>query len=144
MFFHALGDFRYSCKRIGDAIFRADQDGIVDVDDAAQGTIAAADSIDKKYLEPKVYSAIQSPRYLTILEKMAAIAVMKPTFQRRDVDQRLSSDKKKVLDNCLRKMKDLGALSRDADGYSFVNDLYPLYVLMERDKNRPPHRQKND
>lgn len=72
------------------------------------------------------------------------IAVAKATFKKRDVDQHLSPDEKKVLGNCLRKMKDLDVLSLGADGYGFVNDLYPLYIMMERAKVGPPHRHKMD
>ena len=55
---------------IGDAIFWADTDGIVKVDDVWRGVVVAAGNIGKKYLDPLVYRAIRSEKYRSILRKL--------------------------------------------------------------------------
>ena len=54
---------------IGDSTFWIDTDGKIDADDAFKGVLSAAEKIGQKYLDPKVYKAIRSERYRSILRK---------------------------------------------------------------------------
>ncbi len=60
---------------IGDAVFWKDEDGIISENDAMSGIFDAADRIGKKYLDPKVYRAIRSERYRSILRKLGESAL---------------------------------------------------------------------
>jgi hypothetical protein len=118
---------------IGDAVFWADKDGVVDEDDFYTGLINAADNIGKKYLDPKVYRAIRSPNYRSILRKLGSS--MNRRFLKHDVEDRLSDTEKKVFHNFLRKMKELGVIESDFENgkgaYKYVNEVYPVYIYLE-------------
>ncbi len=55
-------------------------------------------------------------------------------FRRSELVDRLTDDEKRVMDNFLRRMKQLGALVADPGirgGYRFPNLLHALYFWME-------------
>jgi hypothetical protein len=60
---------------------------------------------------------------------------MQRQFRRKDLITKLTSDEKKVMDNFLRRMKDLGAIVSDEQCergcYRFLNQLHALYFWME-------------
>jgi len=119
---------------IGDAIWRAAQKADIGHDDVWTGIVNAAEVVGRKLLEPQVFQALRSNRYRSILRKMAD-RPMELQFRRQDLSARLTADEKKVMDNFLRRMKDLGALVSDEQtgrgGYRFVNQLHALYFWME-------------
>ncbi|HPC94699.1 MAG TPA: ATP-binding protein [Sedimentisphaerales bacterium] len=119
---------------IGDAIWRAAQKADIGQDDVWTGIVNAAEVVGRKLLEPQVFQALRSNRYRSILRKMAD-RPMELQFRRQDLIARLTADEKKVMDNFLRRMKDLGALVSDEQtgrgGYRFVNQLHALYFWME-------------
>jgi hypothetical protein len=124
---------------IGDAVFTADRDGRIDRQDALDGIMTAADIIGRKHLEPQVFQAIRSTRYRAILRKLAR-EPLEVSFQRRQALQRLSRDEIRVFDNFLRRMHQLGVLTRDpergAGAYRFANLLHYLYFWLEAERTR--------
>ena len=88
----------------------------------------------KKYLDPKVYRAVRSPRYRSILRKLAR-RPLSCNFTKKDIEARLNEDEKKVFHNFLRRMKELGVIETDIErgrgAYKFVNEIYPIYIWME-------------
>lgn len=124
---------------IGDATFWIDADGLIDEKDALQGVITAAGKVGEKYLDPKVYRAIRSPRYRSILRKLGKIPLSR-NFKKRDVEASLNESEKKVFHNFLRRIRELGVIEADieqgAGAYRFVNEIYPIYIWMESEKSR--------
>lgn len=124
-------------QEIGDAVFKADQDGRIDGRDALQGIITAADIVGRKHLEPQVFQAIRSAKYRAILRALAR-RPFEYQFQRADALARLSGDEKRVLDNFLRRMTQLGVIVRDQDkglgAYRFANMLHYLYFWLEAER----------
>ena len=121
---------------IGDAVFWGDNDGVISGNDAMYGILDAADRIGKKYLDPKVYRAIRSKRYRSIFRKLGE----EPTtfFRKKELVSKLNDKEKKVFNNFLRKMRELGIIVSDMErgrgSYKFVNELYPIYIWMENQR----------
>ncbi len=119
---------------IGDATLWFDDDGKINASDAETGVLEAADRIGKKYLDPKVYRAMRSERYRSILRKLPRIS-LSPWFTRKAVKEQLTAQELKVFDNFLRKMREQGIIEQYPDGgkgaYRFVNEVYPVYIMME-------------
>ena len=120
-------------QEIGDAVFWADDDWKIDQNDVTQGILDAADRIGKKYLEPQVYRTIRSERYRSILRKLGE--KITPSFRKKEIENNLNSEEKKVFNNFLKKMRDLGIIVQNVEegrgSYRFVNRLYPVYIWME-------------
>ncbi len=118
---------------IGDAVFWNVTDDIVTEKIAVQGVLEAADRIGKKYLDPKVYRAIRSERYRSILRKIGED--IKTGFHKNDILKKLKEKEQKVFDNFLKRMIDLGIIIKDIETgrghYKFVNDLYSIYIWLE-------------
>jgi len=121
-------------QEIGDASFWADTDGVIGGDDAAEGVINAARNVGRKYLDPKVYDAIRSRHYRSILRKIGEKRISR-NFSRKEIEEILTGEEKKVFNNFLTKMKRLGVIENDPEGgrgaYRFVNEIYPIYIQME-------------
>ncbi len=128
---------------IGDATFRIDSDGVINKEDAFHGTVEAAEMVGKKYLDPKIYDAFRSKRYRAILRKLGEPPSR--AFKKKDVEERLNEEEKKVLQNFLKKMGDLGVIEPDIEGgkgaYRFVNELYPIYIFMESERSKHRYTQ---
>jgi len=124
---------------IGDATFWADEDGVVDVDDASRGVLNAAEKVGQKYLDPKVYRAIRSESYRSILRKLGDILTGRH-FKKKEVAAKLDDREKRVFDNFLNRMRKLGVIEPDVErgrgAYNFINEIYPLYITMESEKSR--------
>jgi hypothetical protein len=116
---------------IGDAAFWHDEDGTIKKEDALAGIVTAAERIGRKYLDPKVYRAIRSTKYKSILRKSA----FPMSFTKKNIEEKLTESEKRVLDNFLTKMKKLGIIEMDLEGergtYRFVNSIYPIYIMIE-------------
>ncbi len=123
-------------QEIGEAVFWVDDDGVITYSDATSGILEAADRIGKKYLDPKVYRTIRSQRYRSILRKLGERPMN--SFAKREIENKLSEDEKKVFNNFLTKMRKLGIIIPDMERgrgyYRFVNDLYPIYIWLESQK----------
>ena len=96
---------------IGDSIFWIDKDNVVDNKDAFSGIFKAAENIGRKYLEPKVYNAVKSERYKSILRKIGK--TISSQFKRKDIVQKLNKSEESVFDFFLKKMRTLGVIEED-------------------------------
>jgi len=130
---------------IGDATFWIDSDGMIDKNDALTGILRAAEEVGKKYLDPKVYRAIRSQRYKSILRKLGEVKISR-TFKKKDIEVKLNADERKVLHNFLIKLRKLGVIEIDPEEergtYRFVNEIYPIYIWMESDRFRKEGEKK--
>ncbi len=121
-------------QEIGDAVYATDADSKVDIHDATTGILMAASRIGYRYLEPRVYKTVRSPRYRSILRKLGRHGIRR-NFTRREVESWLTEGEKRVFNNFLRRMRELGIIERDPEGgpgaYRFVNEIYPVYIWME-------------
>lgn len=118
---------------IGDAVWRKAEKPDIDKGAIITGIFDAAEVIGRKLLEPQVFSAIRSERYRSILRKMAD-KPLEMHFQRADLAERLTQEERKVMDNFLQRLKQLGALESDPEtrgGYQFKNHLHALYFWIE-------------
>lgn len=117
---------------IGDAVWREARRPEIRSREVSAGIWTAAEVIGRKLLEPRIFGAIRSERYRSILQKMSDEPRMR--IRRSELLGRLTGDEKRVMDNFLRRMKDLGALETDPGvrgGYRFPNLLHMLYFWME-------------
>jgi len=118
---------------IGDAVFWNDNDGVIDKEDALGGLIDAAENIGRKYLEPKFYRTIRSDRYKSILRKIGE--EFSTRFIRKEIESSLNVNEKRVFNNFLRRMRELGIIIPDVEEiqgtYKFVNELYKVYIFLE-------------
>jgi hypothetical protein len=119
---------------IGDAVFWRDTDGKITEVDSSNGVVTASEKVGQKYLEPKVYRAIRSENYKSILRKLGD-PFFSREFMKKEVEEKLNSSERRVFHNFLRRMRDLGVIESDLEGgvgaYKFVNELYPIYIWME-------------
>lgn len=123
---------------IGDAIWRVAQTPEIKANEIWEGISIAAEVIGRKLLEPQIFSAIRSERYRSILRKMAD-KPLEMHFHRSELGERLTGEEKKVMDNFLQRMKQLGALTSDPEtrgGYRFQNHLHALYFWMESQRTK--------
>jgi hypothetical protein len=121
---------------IGDAVWREASSPAITGGDVWVGIINAAEVVGRKLLEPQVFNALRSDCYRSILRKMAdAPTIAALQFRRQDLIAKLAPDEKKVMDNFLRRMRQLGALISDDEtgqgSYRFPNRLHALYFWME-------------
>jgi len=125
------GGFPALMQEIGDATFYVDQDYLIDTNDAIQGIRKAAEIVGEKYLQPKVYAAIRSEKYRTILNKLAGDD-LGMVFQKKAIVSLLDAAEKKVFDNFLQKMLALGMIAHGEKSgeYHFANHLYYYYIRM--------------
>lgn len=121
-------------QELGDATFWEDADRFVEYPDALKGVILASANIGKKYLTPKVYNAIRSKHYRSILRKFPDRGISR-LFKRKDIESMLNSAEKKVFNNFLRRLRELGVIEPDSENergsYKFANSIYPVYISME-------------
>ena len=129
---HHTGGLPVLAHEIGDAVWRTAKAPTITNEEIVEGIFRAAGIVGRKLLEPRIFQAIQSDRYRSILRKMADKPRMK--FQRGDLAARLAPAERQVLDNFLRRMRTLGAVQLDPEvrgGYRFPNRLHALYFWME-------------
>ncbi len=122
---------------IGDSVWRTAAHPTITESDARAGILQAAEIIGTKFLQPKVIDALRSPRYRSILRRIAS----NPFgfhIRRAELLKLLGAEDKKVLDNFLNRLKDLGMIVADkeagAGGYRFANRLHYLYFQIESRK----------
>jgi hypothetical protein len=114
---------------IGDAVYYlVDSDMRVDGVDIIPALIVAANSIGRRYLDPKV-SQIKSENYISIISKLGES--FERNFNVKDLLPRLTKDEEKVLYNFLDRLRKLEIIEIDREkgrgAYRFINELYPAY-----------------
>lgn len=119
---------------IGDAAFRAAVRPRIGKPDAHRAIMAAADIVGRKYVEVPVLDRIRSGRYRSLLRTIPEIAPF-GKFRRSELARQLGREERRVLDNFLREMVNLGMLERLPDegpgNYGFVQGLHFLYFLTQ-------------
>ena len=114
-------------QEIGDATYLIDDDQKITYKDALSGIISAAENVRKKYLDPKVYKAIKSKRYRTILKKLARQPYSR-TFKKKEIEAKLTEAERKVFNNFLKRMRELGIIERDIEEGRGLIDLSMKYI----------------
>ena len=92
---------------VGDAAYWQDKDGLVDKDDALEAVIGAAEEVGRKFVDPKVYKALRSTDYHSILSKIAQMGPGIRSFTKAQLMPGLTESEKRKLSNFLQKMKKL-------------------------------------
>ncbi len=122
--------------------------------DSETRDFAAADIVGRKHLEPGVFQAIRSERYMAILRKIGDTALPVSSlpgpfdiqFKRSELLAQLRDDERRVLDSFLRRMRELNVIAPDPDGgrgaYRFDNRLHYLYIWIEAQRTRRRRRQE--
>ncbi len=128
------GGYPVFMHELGDAVFKIDNDNVVDRKDALAGVVRGAEIIGSKYVEPRILAALRSERYRGILKKIAQ-EPFEHRFTRKEAIQRLDDSEIKVLDNFLRRMETLGAIRKDKEhgpgSYEFTSELYYLFFWIQ-------------
>jgi hypothetical protein len=123
-------------QEIGDAVFWADNDNHITAADAFRGVTEASERIGKKYLDPTFYDTVRSERYKSIIEKIGQ--ELHYEFTKKEIVGGLTESEKKVFDNFLKKLKDLGILTQPPElprgAYRFTNRLYLIYLFLKANK----------
>ena len=121
-------------QEIGDAVFWVDRDHCISEDDVLPGILEASENIGKKYLDTTFYNTVRSVRYKSIVRKIGG-GFGGVFFTKKEISNSLSDDEKKVFDNLLRKLRELGivdqAKNHPRGTYRFTNALYPLYFSLK-------------
>jgi len=120
-------------QEIGEAVYYHDSDMHIDIEDADNGIMKAAQIVGEKYLQPKVLKAIRSSTYHSILAKLSKGEGLHYIFSREEMRKEFTASEKKVFDNFLRKMKSLGVIVQNekTGTYRFATLLYPIYIGMQ-------------
>lgn len=128
------GGYPVFLHEIGDAVFKSDTDGVIDENDALSGIVRAAEIIGIKYIEPRVLDAIWSKRYRQILKRMVSTP-LQLDFSKAELVARVSTDEARVVDNFLRKIKQLGVVQQSSEmgrgKYRFASQIYALYFYLQ-------------
>lgn len=127
--------FPVLAHEIGDAVWRQASSLKISRGEVRRGIMVAAEIVGRKSLQPHVFQELHSPRYRSILLKIAQPPAKYSQFTRAELQKRLDDDEIKVMDNFLRKMKELGVILSDPEvgkgAYRFTIKLHKLYFSME-------------
>jgi len=118
---------------LGDAIYWADDDGHIDINDVVAGMKRAADNVGSKYLQRPLYDTIRSESYRTILEHLGQADMSAPIIRRAELLKWLPPNAGKRLDKFLQKMKEMDVLvpGQNSGEYEFKNLLYRYYIALQ-------------
>ena len=117
---------------LGDAVWRTARGPKIERGEVGEGIVVAAAVIGGKLLEPGIFKAVTSARCRSIFRKMID-AAEEMRFRKAQLRDCLTEAERGVLDNFLRRMKQLGAVEADPEvrgGYRFPNRLHALYYRM--------------
>ena len=117
---------------LGDAVWRTARGPKIERGEVEEGIGDAAAVIGGKLLEPGIFKAVTSARYRSIFRKMID-AAEEMRFRKAQLRDCLTEAERGVLDNFLRRMKQLGAVEADPEvrgGYRFPTRLHALYYRM--------------
>lgn len=120
---------------IGDAVFWLidEEESNVNSSKAIEGVFQAGTQIGRKYLQPNMIN-IQSETYKRILKKLGEHILTE--FSVEELKKILNEKDKSKIHAFLKRCKELGIIVEgDNRGeYKFVNNLYPVYFLINGDK----------
>lgn len=123
---HYSGGYPAILQEIADSVFRRSESSHISIQEAADGVIAAAETIGRKYIKPEVLAAIRSEKYRSILRRLARQG-SRSSFSRQEVLAELPDSEAGVFDNFVKKMRELDVLVSDDRGrYRFRNELHRL------------------
>lgn len=119
-------------QQIGDSVFwNAQEDSKINELIVFKGITDATEELSKKQLKSKL-NKIRSDTYIDIFVKLGKERLM--TFRKSQVKEFLSPDENRVLNDFLKRAKELGiieSIGRENSGeYAFVNRLYFIYFMM--------------
>lgn len=117
---------------LGDAVWRTARGPKIERGEVEEGIVVAAAVIGGKLLEPGIFKAMTSARYRSIFRRMIDEAE-EMRFRKAQLRDCLTEAERGVLDNFLRRMKQLGAVEADPEvrgGYRFPTRLHALYYRM--------------
>jgi len=121
---------------IGDTVYWLHTDSaLITSKEAFAGIREASEIIGRKYFEPNVLHALQSSDYISILKKVADILneSWKTMFTRTELKSILSPKEERKLDNFLRRMKSIHAITpAGARGeYQIINNMIFMYIVLK-------------
>jgi hypothetical protein len=139
---HYAAGFPRVMHTIGDEVFWADRDRVVDVHDAVSGIVGAAREIGRKFVDAQVYKALTSKDYRSILNKLGR-APFDSSFKKADIERDLTATEQRKFTNFLHRMKVLQVLrSGDTKGeYVFCSRIVRLYLLLNSVPPTPPNNE---
>lgn len=125
---------------VGDAAYWLDTDGRVSLDDATAAVMAAAEELGRKFVDAKVYDALQSTDYQAILRKIGQLSHDATVFDRKAVLAGLTESQRGKFDNFLTKMKQLNVIRQGTvrGEYEFTMRMVRLYIWL---RSLPPKNE---
>lgn len=123
-------------QQIGDSVFWAADNNLINKDIAYYGVIDASKEIGNKQIRP-ILNQIKSEYYEDILLKLGRYEQF--SFKKSEINQYLNEKEKNVFTDFLSRMQDLGILNsigpKNSGKYAFSNLLYYIYfVIVSIDK----------
>ena len=118
---------------LGDAVYWADADGHIDLNDVMAGMKHAAENVGRKYLQHALYDTVRSESYRAILEHLGRVDLSAPVLRRAELLKDLPPGEGKRLDSFIQKMKDMDVLvpGKNSGEYEFKNLLYRYYIALQ-------------
>jgi AAA+ ATPase superfamily predicted ATPase len=137
---HYTGGLPVLGHEIGDSIWRILPKDTKEInsDLAITGVMRAAESVGRKFLDVQVYKEMSSERYQSIFRILCSSPQFFSGFKRADLISGIGQEEIKVVDNFLKRMKELNVLETESEKnrghYKFVNNLHWLYFMMKSAK----------
>jgi hypothetical protein len=137
MAFYATPGYPKVIHLLGQEVYWADTDKIIDFVDIRLGLDSAVKEFGVKYLEKQVFESIRTPEYLSILNKAAHLVLKSKNlpwlaFDRLELDKQLDEDEKKKLRNGLSKLQDKNVIKSlsTKNQFAFASALVWQYILL--------------
>jgi hypothetical protein len=134
---HFSAGFPKIMHLVGDAAYWMDQDGVISEEEAFSALLSAAEEVGRKYVDQQVYAALRSKDYQSILGKIAPSGLAL-SFNKIDIEKKLTDSEKKKFNNFLQKMKRLNVIrSGEVRGeYIFNVRMVALYIWLTAQRMR--------
>lgn len=128
---------------IGDSAFQLDDDHRIDIDDAHDAAVRAADEIGQRFVDGQIIKALRSKDYQSILQKISSLHPDEMSFNKVEIEKQLTAPERGKLNNFLQKMKTRNVLdSGNALGdYVFTQRIVRFYLWLRAQGKIPRHAQ---